>query len=92
MKIIFFARTLESTSLSKISQESSLLSNSGSLPKIRNARFGCCGALGIKFKNCANAILNLTNSWMTIIVIPWIPLKDEAFFWAKLPQNSTFLV
>ena len=47
MKIVLFARTLESTQLCKISQESSLLSNFGSLSKIRNACFGHCGPLEI---------------------------------------------
>ena len=48
MKIVLFARTLESTQLYKISQESGLLSNFGSLSKIRNARFGRSSPLGIK--------------------------------------------
>ena len=48
MKIILFARTLGSTRLCKILQESSLLSNFGNMPKIGNARFGHCGPLGIK--------------------------------------------
>ena len=48
MKIVLFAKTLGSTQLWKISQESSLLSNFGSLPKIRNACFGRCGPLGVK--------------------------------------------
>ena len=48
MKIVLFARTLESTRLCKISQESGLLSNFGSLPKIRNAQFGRSSPLGVK--------------------------------------------
>ena len=47
MKIVLFARTLGSTRLCKISQESGLLSNFGSLPKIRNARFGSSRPLGV---------------------------------------------
>ena len=47
MKIVLFARTLGSTRLCKISQESRLLSNFGSLPKIRNARFGRSRPLGV---------------------------------------------
>ena len=48
MKIVLFARTLGSTRLCRISQESGLLSNFGSLPKIRNARFGRSRSLGVK--------------------------------------------
>ena len=48
MKIVLFARILGSTRLCKILQESSLLSNFGSLPKIRNARFGRSRPLGAK--------------------------------------------
>ena len=48
MKIVLFARTLGSTRLCRISQESGLLSNFGSLPKIRNARFGRPRPLGVK--------------------------------------------
>ena len=48
MKIILFARILGSTRLYKISRESGLLSNFGSLIKIRNAHFGHCGPLGVK--------------------------------------------
>ena len=48
MKIVLFARTLGSTQLCKISQESSLLSNFGNLPKIRNAQFGRSRPLGVK--------------------------------------------
>ena len=47
MKIILFARILGSTQLCKISQNSGLLSNFGSLPKIRNARSGCCHPLWV---------------------------------------------
>ena len=50
MKIVLFARTLESTRLCKISQESGLLSSFGSVPKIRNARFGRCRPLGVNQK------------------------------------------
>ena len=49
MKIVLFARTLGSTRLCKISQESGLLSNFGSLSKIRNARFGRSRPLGVNF-------------------------------------------
>ena len=48
MKIILIARTLGSTRLCEISQESGLLSNFTNLPKIRNACFGHCGPLGVK--------------------------------------------
>ena len=58
MKIILFARTLGSTRLCKISQESSLLSNFGSLPKIRNARFGRCDPLGVKQSFCLLSLVN----------------------------------
>ena len=51
MKIVLFARTLRSTRLCKISQESGLLFNFSSLPKIRNARFGRCGPTGVKNKH-----------------------------------------
>ena len=58
MKIILFVRTLGSKQLCKISQESGLLSNFGSLPKIRNASFGHCGPLGIKWEKGDEAALN----------------------------------
>ena len=48
MKFFLFARILGSTRLCKISQESSLLSNFGSLSKIRNAQFGHSHPLGVK--------------------------------------------
>ena len=48
MKIVLFVRILGSTRLCKISQKCGLLSNFGSLPKIRNARFGHCRPLGVK--------------------------------------------
>ena len=47
MKIVLFAKILGSTRLCKISQESSLLSNFGNLPKIKNARFGRSRPLGV---------------------------------------------
>ena len=56
MKIVLFARTLGSTRLCKISQKSGNLSNFGSLPKIRNARFGRCGPLGVNV-----FVVNLLN-------------------------------
>ena len=58
MKIVLFARILGSTRLCKISQESGLLSNFGSLPKIRNARFGRSHPLGV---NCVG-----TPQWPTL--------------------------
>ena len=48
MKIVLFARILGNTQLCKISEESGLLSNFGSLPKIKNAHFGRCGLIGVK--------------------------------------------
>ena len=48
MKIIFFARTLGSTRLCKISQECGLLSDFANLSKIRNSHFGRCGPLEVK--------------------------------------------
>ena len=47
MKIVLFARILESTRLCKISQESGLLSNFGSLSKIKIACFKHCGPFGV---------------------------------------------
>ena len=58
IKIVLFARTLGSTRLCKISQESSLLFNFANLPIIRNARFGHCGPVGVK--------IELQDLW------PWI--------------------
>ena len=57
MKIVLFAKTLGSTRLCKISQEFGLLSNFGSLPKIRKARFGRSRLLGVK----ANRMRDITK-------------------------------
>ena len=57
MKIVLFARTLGSTRLCRISQESGLLSNFGSLPKIRNARFGRPRPLGVNPQHSLDFLL-----------------------------------
>ena len=70
MKIVLFARTLESTQLCKISQEFGLLSNFGNLLKIRNAHFGRCGPLEVNLlfqSKCTYYLeIELNNSYKTL--------------------------
>ena len=71
MKIVLFARTLGSTQLCKISQESGLLSNFGSLPKIRNARIGRCRLLGVNYRTSdgmEEAVAHSTRFFCTCMV------------------------
>ena len=87
MKIILFARTLGTTRLCKISQESSLLFNFGSLPKIRNAHFGRCGPLGV------NSIADqkfAKNSSKEHFVKYQLKLKDTSTFACVLCKRYNF--
>ena len=64
MKIVLFARILGSTRLCKISQESGLLSNFGSLPKIGNARFGRCRPLGVNTISKVSIRLEIQDNYL----------------------------
>ena len=81
MKIVLFARTLGSTRLCKISQESGLLSNFGSLSKIRNARFGRSRPLG------DNTYREVVEEYVNSKVLPALREKHREFVLKELVKR-----